>query len=548
MEEFKSIPVIDLFAGPGGLGEGFSSVKNNDKYFFDIKLSIEKDPVAQTTLKLRSFYRKFLHNGLDVPKEYYNLLREPSLKKREKLLKNLYAQYWEVAKEAEAEARRIELGSKEIPPLYVDALIKNALGKDNKHWVLIGGPPCQAFSLVGRSRVGGVHEADHRVYLYKEYLRIIAEHQPSVFIMENVKGLLSAQVNGEKVFEWMLRDLKDPASVFESSNSSKYTIYSLAKTKIKDHKDYLIKAENYSIPQKRHRVILIGIREDINIKPRTLKATDKITLKSIIGDLPPLRSALSREFVESEMVDGKKKRKYEKLEDAEELWNEKVKIFREQLLAKNEFGVEKELSDKVLFENGIGAEFIECTDTIAKEHPLYAWYSDSKLGGVVNHESRSHLLQDIKRYLFASLYSKHNNKFPRLADYAKYDKELLPDHQSASTGKFVDRFRVQLPNDTATTVTSHISKDGHYFIHYDPKQCRSLTVREAARIQTFPDNYLFWGGRTSQFHQVGNAVPPYLAKQIGDIVKDLFLKIEEQEVKEHDAQVQFKDELVAERS
>tara|TARA_B110000037_G_scaffold155176_1_gene174993 strand:- start:253 stop:687 length:435 start_codon:yes stop_codon:yes gene_type:complete len=124
------------------------------------------------------------------------------------------------------ESRLIELGSKKWPAKVVDQLIKDQL-KFTKNWLFIGGPPCQVYSMAGRSRVGGIKVGDHRVFLYKEYLRIIAVHHPAAFVMENVKGLLSAKVNGEKMFDCILNDLQDTSFVFEKTNSSKYKVYSL---------------------------------------------------------------------------------------------------------------------------------------------------------------------------------------------------------------------------------------------------------------------------------------------------------------------------------
>ena len=524
MSKLKNIPVIDLFAGPGGLGEGFSSVVNGKNKVFEIKLSIEKDENAYKTLQLRSFSRQFHIKRL--PEKYYSVLRATSLKSREILTKELFKAYPSQAKKAEAETWRAELGGKDFPKRIVDKRIEQEL-KDIKNWVLIGGPPCQAYSLVGRSRVGGIGKDDHRVYLYEEYLRIIARHHPAVFVMENVKGLLSAKVNKEKIFERIMRDLRKPGRIFKRYKSPEYKIYSLVTDTVKNDRDFLVKAEDYGIPQKRHRVILLGVRNDIKQVPGVLKTKrDKITLKEIIGQLPKIRSVMNRKYIGYETVlkngKEKKKRSYRKINDSDENWEILITNFHNEILSGNRRFKDNACRNFKSPSAGKGTEFVKSQNTISKKSDLYNWFHDGNLNGVANHESRSHLSQDLKRYLFATIYSKKYKKSPKLSDYERHNMELLPDHKNAKSGKFSDRFRVQLADEPATTVTSHISKDGHYFIHYDPNQCRSLTVREAARIQTFPDNYLFCGSRTHQYHQVGNAVPPYLAYQVGVIVKKLF--------------------------
>ena len=519
----QQVPIIDLFAGPGGLAEGFSSVKENEVGFFKVKLSIEKDEDAHKTLELRSFYRQFTSSTL--PDEYYEMLRESDSGKRDTKRQLLYKKFDFAYKEAQLEAWKATLGHEDFPSELIDNRITEALN-GFKNWVLIGGPPCQAYSLVGRSRVGGINIKDHRVYLYKQYLRIIAVHQPAVFVMENVKGLLSAKLGDLKIFDSIIEDLSDPATLFPESKSPKYRIFSLVKSEVSENKDYLIKSELYGIPQKRHRVILMGIREDLNVYPGTLSTSIEVSLKSVIGNLPVIRSGLNRTFVSSQIIDEKKKRTYKNVIDSPQLWENYVNLYKQEVLSWD--GFENFIDTDFINSPGFnsGGEFLNMKSNFNENHPLKAWYTDTKMTGITHHHSRSHLDTDLLRYLFASMFTISNKRFPRLTDYEKYSDHLMPDHDNAKTGKFDDRFRVQLPDIPATTVTSHISKDGHYFIHYDPKQCRTFTVREASRVQTFPDNYLFCGSRTSQYHQVGNAVPPYLAYQIAKIVKDVMIQIE----------------------
>jgi len=520
--------IIDLFSGPGGLGEGFSANKK-----FKIAISIEKEPSAHRTLLLRAFYRQF-----DVPPiEYYQFLKgnlgskpEDELYKLPKFKKEIEA--------ARKEALCLELGKDNDT---IQKEIDAAIGKDD--CILIGGPPCQAYSLVGRARNSSITnykaEDDHRNFLYLEYLKVIARYQPKVFVMENVKGMLSAKINGQPIFDQIKADLEDPSKTtneltFNGRKKQKYRIVPVIKSSIKDDllskdvdhflpKDYIIKSENYGIPQKRHRVILLGLREDIaeqwsnNLMLKPCK--DPVSIKDVIDDLPKLRSGLS------------------KLENTADNWTKTIQDGAEEIhieLSNTEFKplalAMKEISLKINspeIEQGLnlGLKISNTTKILENNTQLKKWLIKEKMDGyITNHQTRGHLAKDLNRYLFCSTWAqlatklKWSNPFPKSRDYPNI---LKPNHKNFDTGKFADRFRCQVSQSPATTITSHISKDGHYYIHYDPLQCRSLTVREAARIQTFPDDYFFVGNRTQQYVQVGNAVPPYLANKISEIVSKI---------------------------
>ena len=482
------IPIIDLFAGPGGLNEGFSRLgEDNNEPRFETIGSFEMESSAINTLTVRGLYRDLLRHG-GVPASYYEFIRG-ELTWNDFLADERIATALERSK---SHVNQVELGSEEDQS---NALIRTALdtaGVDEQSaWVLIGGPPCQAYSLAGRSRRtnDASFATDKKHFLYREYLRIIKTFSPPVFVMENVKGLLSSTNEGSGMFNRIKKDLENPGG------GHTYTIHSLVSETAPEGlrpRDFVIKAESYGIPQKRHRVILLGIRDDYfpkSLLVGKLTPASQVTVEMAIGDLPKLRSGISPAR-----------------SDSYERW----------LAIRNEIArVHTGKAPRSATETRGGP----AVQTIAGPAGAYGeWVSDNALGHAIHHESRTHMTEDLKRYWFAAHKGLETSTSPKLREFPP---ELQPLHKNADAEVkvFEDRFRVQLKNSPSTTVVSHISKDGHYYIHPDPAQMRSLTVREAARLQTFPDNYFFMGSRTQQYHQVGNAVPPLLAHRIASIVE-----------------------------
>jgi DNA (cytosine-5)-methyltransferase 1 len=494
-----TIPVIDLFAGPGGLGEGFASYGGAARGSFRLSLSIEKDENAHRTLLLRSFFRRLRQ---EYPQASDRLLRGEATPEQ------LMRQYPRIAASASSEAVRLELS--EGNALEVRKLVDDAVSGEDL-WVLIGGPPCQAYSLIGRARNRGIKgyvpEADTRQTLYVEYLQILADHAPPVFVMENVKGLLSARLYEQSIFERILNDLTDPLAALKREGRKRprqrprYSVLPLTQppSLFPNSRDYLVRSEDFGIPQARHRVILVGIREDSHRRaPMVLQQQPLRTVKGAINDLPRLRSGMSEiEDSGSRWIQALRRASgaewfYEVDTDVRRTIRDVLRRLREPDACRG---------------SEVMSSAVGTARSIRVEHALF------------NHSSRAHITADLERYLFASAFAQVRGYSPPLT---AFPKGLLPAHRNAaepdSKTPFADRFRVQVAGRVASTVTSHIAKDGHYYIHFDPSQCRSLTVREAARLQTFPDNYIFCGPRTSQYQQVGNAVPPDLARQIAGVV------------------------------
>lgn len=560
----RPIPVVDLFAGPGGLGEGFQSVGRLSPGLqgaFDVVRSYEKDENAVRTLAFRKAYHECARRGI-LPDYFDAISGWGSGEGAPDAL--LAAAHPDVMAFAGERTCKQVLGPSSRDE--VAGQIIRSVGSGP--WVLVGGPPCQAYSIVGRARNSGNPDydpaADERQTLYEEYLHVLAVARPQIFVLENVKGLLSASVQDRWIFGRMLTDLQNPGkAIFGSDDQTpRYRVFSavtgdeLAATHdpqfamgLSEYdgaagaaalRSCVVEMEKYGAPQARHRVILIGIRTDVRAtgRHRLSPSPASSCVADVLADLPALRSRISD------------------ASDSAAAWKEVVagapftEWRRHLRAAAAAAGVPEQavaaligrLKDVKVSRAGAGGAVVSagatCKATAACLSPARAgevrrrWesqWSDWYRGdlppafGVPNHESRGHIRDDILRYLFAALYASLNEKrSPRLSDFPA---TLLPAHrnvqQGIRSGHFSDRFRVQLAWQPSRTVTSHIHKDGHYYIHFDPLQARSLTVREAARLQTFPDSYIFLGPRTEQYRQVGNAVPPFVAAQIAGVVHNI---------------------------
>ena len=413
----KKLTAIDIFSGGGGLSEGFSQAG------FDIINHIEQDKNAVETLRTRVMF--FLLKELGLIKEYYNYLYGLIHRKDLILKYNLDNQISD------------NVICQEISETTIDDIIQRVKLSVKKRGiknidVLMGGPPCQAYSLVGRARDRYKMEYDRRNYLYKYYIEFLKQLNPEIFVFENVPGVLSAG-NG-KLFQDIQRYMDDVG----------YTI------------NYrILNSADFMVLQNRKRVILIGWKKGNNFEYPTFEKIEHIyTVKNVLDDMPDLKAGEGKEDAQDYRIN--------------------------------------DINDYL------------------KKTKIRTPYDR-----VINNVSRPHRKEDLEIYKYAI------NKYLN-GERLKYSDlpEKLQFHKNRKS--FLDRFKVVDRNAAAShTVVAHIAKDGHYYIHPDIKQLRSLTVREVARLQSFPDNYKFEGSRTDQFIQVGNAVPPLMAQVIGQKVKEL---------------------------
>lgn len=418
----KKITYIDLFAGAGGLSEGFISQD------FNPIAHVEIDEAACKTLTTRAAYH-YLKKNNDIA-TYHNYLRGNI---------DRIALYEQIPQEIKNSIINQGIGDENNEAIFqnIDAKLNNLEIKNID--LIVGGPPCQAYSLVGRARSKDSMKGDSRNYLYVQYAKYLERYQPKMFVFENVIGLLSA---GKGIY------LKNMERLF---NKKGYKI-----------EVFRVNAKKFGVLQKRKRLIIIGWKDDFMPNLPSFDIFDSgisSFVHHLLSDLPCLQAG-----------DG-------------------INKFSKYLFPANDY----------LKVSGIR----------------------NGLDIVTQHIARPHRNQDKEIYKIAV--DIWEDKMQRL----NYND--LPEHLKTHSNRtsFTDRFKVVANNlGGSHTVVAHIAKDGHYYIHPDISQNRSISVREAARLQSFPDDYYFEGvkeegNRTAAFNQIGNAVPPLMANFIAKSIKEL---------------------------
>ena len=402
---------IDLFAGAGGLSEGFS------RQGFNSIAHVEMNGYACETLRTRVAYHHLKEtNQLDIYEKYL---------KTEIDRKTLWDS---IPKSKINSVIHTEISTKTIKNIF-SQIDEQAKGK--KIDVIIGGPPCQAYSVVGRARDPQKMENDPRNFLYKLYIQFLDKYNPKMFVFENVPGILSAK-NGEH-FEKIQKAITKAGYEFHFK---------------------VLNAKDFGVLQDRKRVILIGWKKRIKFSyPEFEKFENKFQLlKDLFSDLPMLKHGTG---------------------DAYTSYKKPINEYLEKAHIRN------------------GLDF------------------------TTQHIARPHNERDLEIYRRAITSWVENKKRLNYALLPKY----LQTHKN--TTSFLNRYQVVDPYSVSHTVVAHISCDGHYYIYPDLKQIRSISVREAARIQSFPDDFYFEGGRTAAFKQIGNAVPPLMAEKIADKIRTM---------------------------
>ncbi|TWH59336.1 DNA (cytosine-5)-methyltransferase 1 [Desulfitobacterium sp. LBE] len=413
----RNLTFIDLFAGAGGLSEGF--VSNGG---FIPVAHVEMNPHASMTLKTRTCYYYLRENNrLD---EYRSYQRGETT--RDELFERMPNGMLDTVINREIS----DVTTGEIFA-SIDEILENA--DIHNIDVIIGGPPCQAYSLIGRAKDPDNMRNDPRNFLYRQYIRFLNRYRPRMFIFENVPGILTA--NNGATFENIIREF----------NEAGYTV---------DHR--ILDAANFGVLQHRKRVIIIGWQADLEITYPEFRITEvQATVNDILSDLIGLERATENNVYIAEPTD---------------------------------------------YLRGSG---IRTDDDI-----------------LTHHTCRFHNPRDIE--IYRRVITAWNEEHRRLR-YTDLPEELCT-HKNRNA--FLDRYKVVADDiQCSHTMVAHISKDGHYFIHPDVTQCRSLSVREAARVQSFPDNYYFEGPRAAKFVQIGNAVPPLMAKGLARGIRNILENI-----------------------